>query len=88
MGKHECISIVMENIIPQVVAYMNMPAELANDREAARNFFHYILQPITSIHLHSDLRSELGANSDISYVYIFSYSYTRLALLPDLFHVE
>lgn len=66
------MDIVMENIIPQVVAYMNMPAELLEDKASAKNFFHYILQPITSIHLHSDLRSELGANSDISYVYIFS----------------
>jgi len=30
------------------------------------------LQPLTSIHLHSDLISELGPNSDIQYVYIFS----------------
>jgi putative ABC transport system permease protein len=31
-----------------------------------------ILQPITDIHLHSHLDSELESNSDISYVYIFS----------------
>lgn len=30
------------------------------------------LQPITSIHLHSNLLAELESNSDISYVYIFS----------------
>lgn len=30
------------------------------------------LQPIESIHLHSDLLFEVGENSDISYVYIFS----------------
>ena len=30
------------------------------------------LQPLTDIHLHSDLKLELKANSDIRYVYIFS----------------
>ncbi|MCY3772775.1 MAG: ABC transporter permease [Gemmatimonadetes bacterium] len=31
-----------------------------------------VLQPLTSIHLHSDLDGELGTNSDIAYIYIFS----------------
>ena len=31
-----------------------------------------VLQPLTSIHLHSNLDGELGANSDIVYIYIFS----------------
>ena len=30
------------------------------------------LQPITDIHLHSNMEAELGPNSDIRYVYIFS----------------
>ena len=30
------------------------------------------LQPLTSIHLHSNLDGELGANSDIAYIYIFT----------------
>jgi len=32
----------------------------------------YILQPLTSIHLHSKLKGEMSGNNDISYVYIFS----------------
>lgn len=32
----------------------------------------YFLQPLTKIHLHSNLRHELAPNSDISYVYIYS----------------
>jgi putative ABC transport system permease protein len=32
----------------------------------------YYLQPLTDIHLHSDLSHELEANGDIKYVYIFS----------------
>ncbi len=31
-----------------------------------------VLQPLTSIHLHSNLDGELGVNSDIAYIYIFS----------------
>lgn len=31
-----------------------------------------VLQPLTSIHLHSNLDGELGANSDIAYIYIFT----------------
>ncbi|HXB95294.1 MAG TPA: ABC transporter permease, partial [Puia sp.] len=36
------------------------------------NSLGLFLQPLTSIHLHSDLTGELEANSDIRYVYIFS----------------
>ncbi|CCH52427.1 protein of unknown function DUF214 [Fibrisoma limi BUZ 3] len=36
------------------------------------NGFRFGFQPITAIHLHSDLDDELEANSDIKYVYIFS----------------
>lgn len=32
----------------------------------------FYLQPVTKIHLHSDLLGELESNSDIKYVYIFS----------------
>lgn len=36
------------------------------------NYLHYSLMPLTDIHLHSNKTAELGANSDIQYVYIFS----------------
>ena len=36
------------------------------------NRFGFQFQPITDIHLHSDLDDELEANSDAKYVYIFS----------------
>jgi putative ABC transport system permease protein len=36
------------------------------------NKWEYILQPLTSIHLYSHLEHELEANSNISYIYIFS----------------
>ena len=34
--------------------------------------FELLLQPVTDIHLHSNLEHEPGANSDITYVYILS----------------
>ncbi|MVM31239.1 FtsX-like permease family protein [Spirosoma sp. HMF4905] len=34
--------------------------------------FGFVFQPITDIHLHSDLESEIEANSDVKYIYIFS----------------
>jgi putative ABC transport system permease protein len=34
--------------------------------------FKYSLQPLHSIHLHSQLEGEISENSDISYIYIFS----------------
>jgi putative ABC transport system permease protein len=34
--------------------------------------YRYIMQPLTSIHLHSDLRFELGSNGDFGNVIIFS----------------
>lgn len=36
------------------------------------NRFGFKFQPVTDIHLHSDLGDELEANSDVKYVYIFS----------------
>ncbi|MCE2431471.1 MAG: ABC transporter permease [Candidatus Latescibacteria bacterium] len=34
---------------------------------------NYLIQPLTDIHLHSNLRYEITANSNIMYVYIFSF---------------
>jgi putative ABC transport system permease protein len=39
---------------------------------SAGNKLEYTLMPLRDIHLHSDLTAELGANSDITYVYLFS----------------
>jgi putative ABC transport system permease protein len=38
----------------------------------AGNSINFLLQPLTEIHLHSNLTGELEANGDIRYVYIFS----------------
>ncbi len=39
---------------------------------ASGNKIEYTLRPLTDIHLYSDMIAELGTNSDITYVYLFS----------------
>lgn len=41
-----------------------------NPQADGKNDIH--LQPLTSIHLHSHLTGEIGANGDIAYVYVFA----------------
>lgn len=41
------------------------------DYTAAGNGYHYFLQPLADIHLHSNLEGELKANGNYLYVYIF-----------------
>ena len=50
-----------------------LPAFILTHRgEAFRDGRAYRLQPLTDIHLHSNLRSEIAPNSDITLIYIFS----------------
>ncbi|MEX2347537.1 MAG: ABC transporter permease [Balneolaceae bacterium] len=56
-------------IEPQLQQYMGITFE---EFEAAGNRADYRLQPLTNIHLHSDLTGEFRANGSIMYVYIFS----------------
>ena len=55
---------------PQLEKYANASYE---EFLEAGNYFSYHLQPLTDIHLYSDLEVELEANGDIRYVYIFSF---------------
>lgn len=54
---------------PQIEQYANTTYE---DFLESGNRFEYKLQPLTDIHLHSNLEAEIEANGDIRYVYIFS----------------
>ncbi|HTS43447.1 MAG TPA: ABC transporter permease [Puia sp.] len=68
----ELNDLVIRYMAPQVKAILN--ADM-NDKEAFRktgNYVNYTLTPLTSIHLHSNKVAELGSNSSIEYVYIFS----------------
>ncbi|MEM9832314.1 MAG: ABC transporter permease [Bacteroidota bacterium] len=54
---------------PQIEQYANASYD---DFLESGNYFTYFLQPLTDIHLYSDLEFEIEANGDIRYVYIFS----------------
>lgn len=63
--------LVMQYVVPQVVAYLNYPGRTFTEDNIDENF-RFFLQPIQNIHLQSNLISEFQANSDIQYIYIFS----------------
>jgi putative ABC transport system permease protein len=57
----------LEAKLPEFLrAHMGAVLDRANVR------FHPRLQPLSDIHLHSNLQAEIRSNSDIRYVYIFS----------------
>jgi len=47
-----------------------LPRYFSEEIESANLRFDPYLQPVTDIHLHSNLMAEIGSNSDISYVYL------------------
>jgi putative ABC transport system permease protein len=55
---------------PQIKEFFGNDFSMENFK-AKGNKINYMLTPILSIHLHSDKTSELSANSDITYVYLF-----------------
>lgn len=57
-------------VMPQAKQFMQI--ESIAEFEKAGNKLAYSLTPLTSIHLHSDKRAELSANSSVQYIYIFS----------------
>lgn len=57
-------------LVPQARQLMNIHS--MDDFEKAGNHLNYSLMPLTEIHLKSDRTAELGTNSNIQYVYIFS----------------
>lgn len=57
-------------VIPQARQMMNI--ESMEEFQKQGNKLEFSLMPVTDIHLHSDRSPELGRNSNIQYVYIFS----------------
>ena len=45
---------------------------MVQTRKESGLWYDLKLQPLTDIHLHSDLHAEINPNGDISYIYIFS----------------
>ena len=54
---------------PEVKRFMNMEWDEMEEKGTNMSF---AMQPVQSIHLHSDLQGELDVNGDMDYVYIFS----------------
>ncbi len=58
---------ILENKFPALV-----DKYLGSTLKAMGGEIKFFLQPLTSIHLHSNLENEIRANSSITYIYIFS----------------
>jgi len=63
-------AMVIKYVGPQVKQLMNINMD---DFAKSGNFDTYHLMPLTDIHLHSNKTAELGINSSIEFVYIFSF---------------
>lgn len=61
-----------ENISSQIPSFINRHVNVGDDGSSPSNWTHLHLWPITAIHLHSNLDSELEPNSSIEYVYIYA----------------
>ncbi len=71
-------SVVLKYVGPQVKQLMNIDM---NEFNKSGNFDTYNLTPLTSIHLHSNKTAELGPNSNIEFVYIFSFIAVLILLI-------
>lgn len=60
---------MMADAAPQFQSIINMSKD---DFEKSGNSIRISLEPLTQIHLHSNIKDELGTNGSIQYVYIFS----------------
>ena len=60
---------LMADATPQFQSTVNMSKD---DFEKSGNSIQISLMPLTEIHLHSNIKDELGTNGSIQYVYIFS----------------
>ncbi|OFX24366.1 MAG: hypothetical protein A2041_09875 [Bacteroidetes bacterium GWA2_31_9b] len=61
-------SLVPKYVGPQIEQYLGINME---QFASSGNYFGYFIQPISDIHLHSNLQYEIEANGNIIYVYIF-----------------
>lgn len=61
--------IITKYVAPQIKTLLNSTLE---EVESRGEYIRYSLFPLSDIHLHSSRMSELGGNSNVEYVYIFS----------------
>jgi putative ABC transport system permease protein len=67
--KSQFDAVINKYLGPQAQALLNATME---ELKKNGSYVKYSLTPLTQIHLHSNKTAELGANSSIQYVYIFS----------------
>ncbi|MGD8427218.1 MAG: ABC transporter permease [Balneolaceae bacterium] len=68
--EHKLNSQIVKNyVMPQAYQVMDITKE---QMQASGNKVDYFLQPLTHIHLYSNLTAELGVNGNIQYIYLFS----------------
>lgn len=60
---------LLKDFESHIQTYMERSFRPGQDRQG----FRYFLQPLTDIHLHSDVIAEINANSDIKNIYIFGF---------------
>jgi putative ABC transport system permease protein len=72
----------VESKIPEfMVKFYEVAGENRKDILTTRKMY---LQPVTDIHLHSKLEKEMGPNSDILYVYVFSVAALFILLVASV----
>jgi len=64
-------ALVIQYVVPQVIQYLNFPEAEFTEDKVDQNFKYY-LQPLTDIHLKSNIYGEFSANGNIQYIYTFS----------------
>jgi len=63
-------TLVEKYVGPEVEQFMGISLEEFQAQGDGQNAYGYFLQPLTDIHLYSQLDAEIEANSNITYVYI------------------
>lgn len=63
--------LILQYVVPQVVQYMSVQASELTPETVDQNFKFY-LQPLTDIHLKSNLYAEFSSNGNVQYIYIFT----------------
>lgn len=70
--------VVQKYVAPYIQQVMGVQMEMLKSKGSK---YEYGLQPLTGIHLYSNLEAELEPNSDITYIYIFSFIAIGLLLI-------
>lgn len=73
--------LVTKNVVPEIQHDMGVSL---NEAQKSVNTFVFSLQPLRSIHLHSNTKYELEQNGDIKYIYIFSALALFILLLAGI----